>query len=750
MKSAKLGETESDKSSTSGVIFISDGLREEIEQDMDTDIIGKAIRVWNEEKENYTVGKTWYKNEEIEENKVWLDEESQKEIGYSEDLYVEKIDGEDVCQTVTIQPPEDKKVKNEQNVKESLSNKLDGDYVYENKIISQRLNTSVGSKKIEFEVTDVTGTSSDNDNNVVLYQDQESEITIETSNSTESKPAPVQRDNIHYEDIGGLHSELEKVREMIELPIKHPKLFENLGISTPNGVLLYGPPGTGKTMIAKAIANETNATFKSISGPEIISKYYGESEEELRRIFEEARENEPAVIFMDEIDSIATQRSDVKGDVEKRVVAQLLTLMDGLNGDANVIVIGATNRIDAIDPALRRGGRFDREIEIGVPSREEREEILQVHTRDMPLDSTVDISDIAEDTHGFVGADIESLCKESALNSLRRNKKNIEISKDEIDVTQLENISIVNEDIQKAINSVEPSALREVFVEIPEISWDDVGGLNKAKKELKRSVQWPLEHNDVYDAMNVSSSCGILLYGPPGTGKTLLAKSVANESKSNFISIKGPELLNKYVGESEKSIREIFNKARTNSPTVIFFDEIDAITSQRGGDSEIGDRVVSQLLTELDGIEDIEDVVVIATTNRPDIIDSALLRPGRLEKHIYISTPDAEERKQILRLHMEDLNTHEDVDIEEISEKTENFVGADLESLCREAAMIATEELIQSDTDQQEKPIRQKHFNKAYNKISKNIENIDETYENIREQFEQNKATQEDNRSMYH
>jgi transitional endoplasmic reticulum ATPase len=551
--------------------------------------------------------------------------------------------------------------------------------------------------------------------------------------------------SVAYEDIGGLDRELEQVREMIELPMRHPELFKRLGIEPPKGVLLHGPPGTGKTLIAKAVANEIDASFHTISGPEIMSKYYGESEEQLREIFEEAEENAPAIVFIDELDSIAPKRGEAGGDVERRVVAQLLSLMDGLDERGEVVVIGATNRVDAIDPALRRGGRFDREIEIGVPDREGRKEILQVHTRNMPLSDGVDIDEYADNTHGFVGADIETLAKESAMNALRRIRPQIDLESDEIDAEILESLTVTSDDFKEAMKGIEPSALREVFVEVPDVTWEDVGGLEGTKERLRETIQWPLEYPEVYDAMDMQSAKGVMLYGPPGTGKTLLAKAVANESESNFISVKGPELLNKYVGESEKGVREIFKKARENAPTVVFFDEIDSIATERGrntGDSGVSERVVSQLLTELDGLETLEDVVVIATSNRPDLIDSALLRPGRLDRHVHVPVPDEDARRAIFEVHTQHKPLADDVDLDRLAAKTEGYVGADVEAVCREAAMAASREFIHSVSREEIEDsignvrITMDHFEDALDEVPPSVTpETRERYEEIEERF---------------
>ncbi|KQC09951.1 MAG: AAA family ATPase, partial [Methanolinea sp. SDB] len=462
--------------------------------------------------------------------------------------------------------------------------------------------------------------------------------------------------DVHYEDIGGLGRELEMVREMIELPLRHPEIFERLGIEPPKGVLLYGPPGTGKTLIAKAVANEVDAHFITLSGPEIMSKYYGESEGKLREVFEEAQENAPTILFIDEIDSIAPRREETKGEVERRVVAQLLSLMDGLKARGQVIVIAATNIPDAIDPALRRGGRFDREIEIGIPDKKGRMEIFQVHTRGVPLAEDVNLEQYADTTHGFVGADIALLVKEAAMHALRKIIPKIDIE-EEIPGELLEDLRVTSDDFDQAKKHVEPSAMREVLVEIPSVRWKDVGGLDEVKSELQEAVEWPLKYPDVFEKLKTSPPKGILLFGPPGTGKTLLAKAVANESKVNFISVKGPELLSKWVGESEKGVREIFRKARQASPSIIFFDEVDALVPKRGtymGSSHVTESVVSQILTELDGLEELKDVTVIGATNRPDMLDPALMRPGRMERHIYVPPPDAEGRRKIFEVYLED------------------------------------------------------------------------------------------------
>ncbi|MEM2454845.1 MAG: CDC48 family AAA ATPase, partial [Candidatus Bathyarchaeia archaeon] len=532
-------------------------------------------------------------------------------------------------------------------------------------------------------------------------------ITRDTEISIGEKPTAIVREvpRVTYEDIGGLKEEIRKIREMVELPLKYPELFERLGIEAPKGVLLYGPPGTGKTLLAKAVANETNAAFFSISGPEIMSKYYGESEERLREIFRQAEENAPSIIFIDEIDAIAPKREEVTGEVEKRVVAQLLALMDGLKPRGRVVVIGATNRPNALDPALRRPGRFDREIEIGVPNKQGRLEILQIHTRNMPLAEDVDLEKIASITHGFVGADLAALCKEAAMRALRRILPEIDFEKDTIPAEILNKITVTMNDFMEALKDVEPSAMREVLVEVPNVRWNDIGGLHDVKIELQEAVEWPLRYPDLFEHVDARPPKGILLYGPPGTGKTLLAKAVATESEANFISIKGPEILSKWVGESERAIREVFRRAKQAAPSIIFFDEIDAIAPVRGGgygDSHVTERVISQLLTEMDGIEELRGVIVLAATNRPDIVDPALLRPGRFDKLLYVPLPDLEARKEILGIHLRRKPLAEDVDIEELAKKTEGYTGADLAAICNTAVMLAIREHVMNNKTPEE------------------------------------------------
>ncbi len=522
---------------------------------------------------------------------------------------------------------------------------------------------------------------------------------------------------VSYEDIGGLEDEIMKIREMIELPLKHPELFERLGIDPPKGVLLYGPPGTGKTLIARAVANESGASFFTINGPEIMSKFYGQSEENLRRTFEEADKNAPSIIFIDEIDAIAPKREEVHGEVERRVVSQLLTLLDGLKGRGKIIVIGATNRPDSLDPALRRPGRLDREIEIGVPDRKGRKEILQIHTRGMPLAKDVNIDELADVTHGFVGADLAALAREAAMSALRRYLPKIDLDKP-IPTEILKEMMVKMDDFKEALKSVEPSALREVMVEIPRVKWEDVGGLHEVKQRLIEAAEWPLKNPKVFKRIGIRPPKGILLYGPPGTGKTLLAKAVATESQANFLSIKGPEIFSKWVGESEKAIRELFKKAKQTAPSIIFLDELDSLAPRRGSyeGSRVTETVVNQLLTSIDGLEQLRDIVVIGATNRPDIIDSSLLRPGRFDELIFVGPPDKEARMEIFKIHTSKMPLAKDVSIEELADLTEGYVGADIEGICREAGMMALRENIDA------KEVKREHFMKAMENVHPSID----------------------------
>jgi len=519
---------------------------------------------------------------------------------------------------------------------------------------------------------------------------------------------------VTYEDIGDLEEVKQKVREMIELPLKYPELFSHLGIEPPKGVLFYGPPGTGKTLLARAVANETGAYFIAINGPEIMSKFYGESEARLREIFKEAEENAPAIIFIDEIDAIAPKREEVTGEVERRVVAQLLALMDGLKGRGQVIVIAATNRPNAIDPALRRPGRFDREIAFPVPDKRARREILQVHTRNMPLAEDVNLDELADITHGFTGADLAALCREAAMRALRRFLPKIDLSKPSIPPEILKELKVTRQDFLDALKDIQPSALREVYVEVPEVRWSDIGGLEDVKQQLREAVEWPLKHPEFFREMGIEPPKGVLLYGPPGCGKTLLAKAVATESEANFIAVKGPEVLSKWVGESERAIREIFRKARQAAPCVIFFDEIDALAPMRGlgySDSGVTERVVSQLLTEMDGLEKLEGVVVIGATNRPDILDPALLRPGRFDRLVYVPPPDRAARLEILKVHTRHMPLAEDADLERIADATEGYTGSDLALLVREAGMLAMRENVNAEK------VCMRHFEEALKKV---------------------------------
>jgi len=674
------------------------------------------------------------------------------DVGIDDAIEVEKADVRPAT-SITVAMPQTLRIRG--NVGPHIRNKLSGQAVTKGQTVPFSLGlgpiSNVGGQKIPLKIADTEPTGT-----VVVTDQTEIEVSEKPAEQITGGPASGDREapSVTYEDIGGLDRELEQVREMIELPMRHPELFQQLGIEPPKGVLLHGPPGTGKTLMARAVANEIDASFTTISGPEIMSKFYGESEEQLREIFDEAEENAPAIVFIDEIDSIAPKRDDTSGDVERRVVAQLLSLMDGLEERGDVIVIGATNRVDAIDPALRRGGRFDREIEIGVPDRDGRREILQVHTRGMPLAEGIDLDHYAENTHGFVGADLEQLAKEAAMNALRRIRPEIDLEADQIDAAVLESMQVTTNDFKEALKSIEPSALREVFVEVPDVTWESVGGLEDTKERLRETIQWPLEYPQVFEQMDMEAAKGVLLYGPPGTGKTLLAKAVANEAQSNFISIKGPELLNKYVGESEKGVREIFEKARANAPTVVFFDEIDSIAGERGrnmGDSGVGERVVSQLLTELDGIEDLEDVVVIATSNRPDLIDSALLRPGRLDRHVHVPLPDRDARRKIFEVHTRHKPLAEDVDLDALADRTDGYVGADIEAVCREAAMAASREFINSvdpaEVDDSVGNVRTStaHFENALDEVGPSVdEETRERYEEIEERFSHRESGVED------
>ena len=523
---------------------------------------------------------------------------------------------------------------------------------------------------------------------------------------------------VTYEDIGGLDEEIKKIREMVELPLKHPELFSRLGIEPPKGVLLYGPPGTGKTLLAKAVATESEANFILLNGPEIMSKFYGESEKRIRDIFEQAEKNAPSIIFIDEIDAIAPKREESFGEVERRVVSQLLTCMDGLKSRGKVVVIGATNMPNAIDPALRRPGRFDREIHIGVPDKQGRLAILKIHTRNMPLTKDVDLEELANITHGFVGADLAALCKEAAMNALRRVLPDLNLKEESpLDPALLEKLKVTSKDFKEALKYVQPSAMREVLVETPNVRWQDIGGLESVKQELREAVEWPLKYPEAFKRMGIKPPKGVLLYGPPGTGKTLLAKAVATESEANFIQVKGPSLLSMWVGKSEEGVRKVFERAKQVAPCIIFFDEIDALASTRGRDlgTNVTERVLNQLLAEMDGIEELHDVVVIGATNRPDMLDPALLRPGRFDRIIGIYPPNKEEREEIFKVHTRNMPLAKDVNLKLLAEKTEGCTGADIAAICREAAMLALRENINA------KEVKRKHFEAAIKKIGASV-----------------------------
>src|SRR5215212_453454 len=601
-------------------------------------------------------------------------------VGIDDQVNVQKVNVEK-AEEIKMSPIEDLNIV---GLEDYLSEKLDGRVVSKDDVIL----FNIMGKRIGFIIV------STKPQNRALLINSDTKIKIGSKSSISVQDKKI--DRITYEDIGGIKNEVQKVREMIELPLRHPELFDKIGIEAPKGVLLHGPPGTGKTLLAKAVVNETNANFYSIGGQEIMSKFYGESEEKLREIFLQAQEKAPSIIFIDEIDSIAPKRDEVSGDVEKRIVSQLLTLMDGLKTRGKVVVIAATNRPNAIDPALRRPGRFDREIEIGIPDEEGRYDILQIHSRGMPLEQDIDLESYAKVTHGFVGADLEMVAKEAAMRSLRRIIPEINLKESKIPIDILNKIKITNQDFDDALKEVHPSAMREVLVQKPNIEWKDIGGLYNVKEELKEAIEWPLKHADLFNKASIKPPKGILLYGPPGTGKTLLAKAVASTSESNFISIKGPELLSKWVGESEKGIREIFRKARQAAPCVIFFDEIDAIAPRRsgsdGGDSHVTERLVSQMLTEIDGLEDLKGVVIIGATNRPDIIDEALLRPGRFDRLLEIPIPDNNTRKQILQIHLKKKPLASDVDIDKLVGLTDSFTGAEIEALVNAAAIAAVKE----------------------------------------------------------
>ena len=560
-------------------------------------------------------------------------------------------------------------------------------------------------------------------------------VTEETLIKVSPKSVEVTEEKIMdvtYEDIGGLGEEVKQIREMVEVPLRHPEIFETMGIQPPKGVLLHGPPGTGKTLIAKAVANESEANFMLVNGPELTNKFYGESEKRIRELFEEAEKNSPTIIFIDEIDALAPKREETYGEVERRMVAQLLACMDGLKSRGKVVVIGATNRPNAIDPALRRPGRFDREIVVGVPDKKGRLNILKIHTRNMPLTKDVDLNKLAEITHGFVGADLEALCKEAAMNVLRKIIPIIKLKENQaIPKEILIQLKITQNDFKESLKLVRPSAMREVFVETPNVNWTDIGGLENIKQELKETIEWPLKNPEAFSRLGIKPPKGILLYGPPGTGKTMIAKVVASESEANFILVKGPELLNKWVGESERGVRKIFEKARQTAPTIIFFDELDAIAPKRGLElgSRVTENVVNTILAEMDGLEEMQDVTILAATNRPDILDNALLRPGRLDRLLLIPPPNEKSREEIFKIHTRNMPLL-DIDIEKLAEKTGGYVGSDIESVCREAALLALREDINTDK------ITNKHFEQALKKVKPSIsKEALKTYQEMEETY---------------
>jgi transitional endoplasmic reticulum ATPase len=648
------------------------------------------------------------------------------DVGIGERVKIRKAEAEK-ANSLVLAPPEEASVQFGSDAAGMVKRQILKRPVVERDIVPVMSSTNHPFMRSPGQAIPLIAVETDPDGVALVTEDTDVELREEPISGFEKTGG-----GITYEDIGGLQNEIQRVREMVELPMKHPQIFRKLGIEPPQGVLLHGPPGTGKTLLAKAVANETSASFFSIAGPEIISKYYGESEQQLREIFEDASEESPAIIFIDELDSIAPKREAVTGEVERRVVAQLLTMMDGLESRGQVIVIAATNRVDSVDPALRRPGRFDREIEIGVPDETGRKEILQVHTRGMPLSDDVNLGGLAAETHGFVGADIESLTKESAMKALRRYLPEIDLDEEEVPPSLIDRMIIKREDFEGALKDVEPSALREVLVELPKITWGDVGGLDEAKQDVKESVEWPLNNPERFERMGIEPPKGILLYGPPGTGKTLMAKAVANETNANFISVRGPQLLSKWVGESEKAIRQTFRKARQVSPTVIFFDELDSLAPSRGGEvgSNVSERVVNQLLTELDGLEEMEDVMVIGATNRPDMIDPALIRSGRFDRLVFIGEPGTEGREEIMRIHTDDSPLAPDVSLRELAEVTDGYVGSDLESIAREAAIQALRD------DHDAESVEMRHFRQAMDRVRPTItEEILDYYERMEEEF---------------
>jgi len=633
--------------------------------------------------------------------------------GIDEDIYIEKAIPL-AANTVNLSPiiDKDKKIKLSQDIIGYIKDKIINQNIIENnmiKIPGLPILTADGYRDLQLIVTKTIPKGA-------------VRITEDTKLVVSEEPEQAHKISITYDDIGGLKKEIEAIREMVELPIKRPEIFKKLGISPPKGVLLYGPPGTGKTLLAKAVAGETDAYFTTINGPEIVSGVYGKSEENLRNIFKEAEEKAPAIIFIDEIDAIAPRRENIHGETEKRIVAQLLTLMDGMSNRGDVVVIGATNIPEAVDPALRRPGRFDRELEISIPDRIGRTEILQVHIRGMPL-INVNLNEIVDLTNGFSGADLNALCKEAALKAIKRLMPKIsKESSKHLSRELLDELVITHKDFLDALNVVEPSAIREVMVQIPNVYWSDIGGLEEQKQQLKEMIEWPLKHKNLFKEVGIDAPKGILLYGPPGTGKTFLAKAVATESNANFISVKGPEVFNKWVGESEKKIRELFKKARQLAPSIIFFDEIDAITSTRTSNdmsSGVQNNVVAQILTEMDGISNLKDIVIIGATNRVDIIDQAFLRPGRFDIKMYIPLPDINSREKIFEVYLKKMKIDSKITPKELAKRTEGTSGADIEAIAREAGMIAIRRAIieEHKKDKSEIRITKEDFNNAIDKI---------------------------------
>jgi transitional endoplasmic reticulum ATPase len=681
-----------------GMAIIDPKVREELELST-----GDVIEVTGKKK-GYAI--LWSSSaEDYGRNLIRIDgyTRSEIEVGIDDSVTIQKTIVKNAEQVI-LAPTEELNIV---GLEEYLPEILDGRVVAKGEVIP----LNVMGRRIGFTVTNVAPADA-----TVCLINRNTDFVVGTVSKKAAKGVP----RVTYEDIGGLKNEVQKVREMIELPLRHPEIFERIGIEAPKGVLLHGPPGTGKTLLAKAVANETNANFYSIGGPEIMSKFYGESEEKLREIFEQAQENAPSIIFIDEIDSIAPKREEVSGDVEKRIVSQLLTLMDGISSRGKIVVIGATNRPNAIDPALRRPGRFDREIEIGIPDEKGRLDILSIHTRGMPLTEDVKLESIARITHGFVGADLEALSKEAAMRSLRRILPEIDMQQAKIPVEVLNKIKVTKLDFEEALKDVQPSAMREVLVQRPNVTWDEIGGLQDVKEELAEAIEWPLKHAELFAEADVKPPKGILLYGPPGTGKTMIAKAVATTSEANFISIKGPELISKWVGESEKGVREVFRKARQAAPCVVFFDEIDAIAPRRGGaegSAHVTERVISQMLTELDGLEDLKGVVVIAATNRPDIIDEALLRPGRFDRMLEVPPPDKEARKQIFRIHTKKKPLDADVNLERLVDMTEGMTGAEIAGITNAAAMTAIKDHVTMKGVKL--TISMKHFESAFDKVKR-------------------------------